>query len=148
MFIILLLVTLAIAAAVSYFVTRLFERPIAAILARIIAEELSTAWQRYITFAIYVVGISGGVRIWELEKYITPRGNEAGPIVLNSDRWILEVYRTIIETLQSIAWMLLVFFVFVLVAYVVMRGFELRHGRSTAPEKSAPSNQTIEKDHP
>jgi len=140
MFIVLLIVTLAIALAVSYFVTKLFDRPIAAILMRIVAEELSTAWQRYITFAIYVVGISGGVRIWELEKYITPRGKDAEPIVLNGERWILEVYRTIIETLQSIAWMLLVFFVFALVAYVVMRGFELRHGRSTAPEKSGPPN--------
>ena len=140
MFIVLLIVTLAIALAVSYFVTKLFDRPIATILARIVAEELSTAWQRYIIFAIYVVGISGGVRIWELEKYITPRGKDAEPIVLNGDRWILEVYRTIIETLQSIAWMLLVFFVFALVAYVVMRGFELRHGRSAVPEKSGPPN--------
>jgi len=46
--------------------------------------------------------------------------------VLNADRWTLEVYRTIIETLQSIAWMLLVFFVAALLAYVIVRGFELR----------------------
>src|ERR1044071_5351242 len=98
MFIVLLLVTLAIALAVSYFVTKLFDRPIAAILARIVAEELSTAWQRYITFAIYVVGISGGVRIWELEKYITPRAKDDPALILNSDRWVLEVYRTVIET--------------------------------------------------
>jgi hypothetical protein len=138
MFVTLLLVTLAIATVVSYLVTMLFNRPIGAILARVVAEELSTAWHRYITFAIYVVGISSGVRIWELEKYITPRGKDAEPIVLNGERWVLEVYRTIIETLQGIAWMLLIFFVFALVAYVVMRGFELRHGRNAAPEKSAP----------
>jgi hypothetical protein len=40
---------------------------------------------------------------------------------LNTDRWTLEVYRTVIETLQSIAWMLLVFFVAALIAYVVVR---------------------------
>jgi hypothetical protein len=51
--------------------------------------------------------------------------------VLDADRWTLEVYRTIIGTLQSIAWMLLVFFVAALIAYVVMRGFELR--RLTPP---------------
>ena len=95
------------------------------------SSTFSSAWQRYIKFAIYVVGISGGVRIWELEKYITPRGKDAEPVVLNMDRWTLEVYRTVIETLQSIAWMLLVFFVFALIAYVVMRGFELRHARQT-----------------
>jgi hypothetical protein len=68
--------------------------------------EIAAAWQRYMTFAIYVVGISGGVRIWELEKYITARKEEP-PLVLNMDRWVLELYRTIIETLQSTAWLLL-----------------------------------------
>jgi hypothetical protein len=120
--------TLAIAVAVSFAVVRLFRNPIAAILRRIVSEELGTAWQRYVTFAIYVVGISGGVRVWELEKYVNPRGKDAPVIVLNADRWTLEIYRTIIETLQSIAWMLLVFFVAALIAYVVVRGFELRRG--------------------
>jgi len=48
-----------------------------------------------VTFAIYVVGISGGVRIWSLEQYIL---------------------------------LLLVFFVFALIAYVVVRGLEMRRG--------------------
>lgn len=34
---------------------------------------------------------------------------------------MLEIYRTVIEALQSIAWMLLVFFVFALIAYVIVR---------------------------
>ncbi len=122
----LLPVTLVIAVAVSFMVARLFHHSIATILRRIVSDELSGAWQRYVTFAIYVVGISGGVRVWELEKYVNPRGKDVAPIVLNSDRWTLEVYRTVIETLQSIAWMLLVFFVTALIAYVVVRGFELR----------------------
>jgi len=119
--------TLAIAILVSLIVVRLFHPSIAAILRRIVSDELSSAWQRYVTFAIYVVGVSGGVRVWELEKYINPRSKDVPPIVLNADRWTLEVYRTIVETLQSIAWMLLVFFVAALLAYVVVRGFELRH---------------------
>lgn len=137
MFVTLLVVTFSIAVVASYLVVRLFERSIAAILQRIVAEELSAAWQRYLTFAIFVVGVSGGVRIWELEKYITPRIRETEPIILNSDRWILEVYRTVIETLQSIAWMLLMFFAFALIAYVLMRGYELKHGKS-GPSGQAP----------
>lgn len=127
MFVTLLLVTFAIALVACYAVTRLFDQPIGAILRRIVADELSGAWLRYLKFAIYVVGISGGVRIWELEKYITARAKDASVIVLNTDRWVLEVYRTVIETLQSIAWMLLVFFVFALIAYVLVRGFEWKH---------------------
>lgn len=125
----LLLATLVIAVAVAFIVARLFHGSIAAILRRIVGDELGGAWQRYVTFAIYVVGVSGGVRVWALEKYVNPRGKDAAPIVLNAERWTLEVYRTVIGTLQSTAWMLLVFFVAALVAYVVLRGFELR--RST-----------------
>ena len=126
MFITLLIVTLLIALATSLLVIRLFDKLIRKILDRVVAAELSEAWNRYLSFAVVVVGVSGGVRIWSLEKYITARTDDGEPIVLNADRWILEVYRTLIGTLQSVAWILLVFFIFALIAYVIMRGFELR----------------------
>jgi hypothetical protein len=132
MFVTLLLVTFAIAAIVSFIVVRLFDGSLRQILGRLVAEELSGAWHRYIRFAIYVVGISGGVRIWSLEQYIMPRGRGEPPLVLNADRWTLEVYRTVLGTLQSVAWLLLVFFVFALVAYVVVRGLELRSAARAA----------------
>jgi hypothetical protein len=69
----LLLATFIISFIVSFLVVQFFNKPVGAILGRIIAGELSSAWQKYLTFAIYVVGISGGVRIWELERYITPQ---------------------------------------------------------------------------
>ena len=62
MFFALLIVTFLIATAVSFGVVRLFDRPVSSILQRIVAEELSGAWHRYIKFAAYVVGISGGVQ--------------------------------------------------------------------------------------
>src|SRR5262245_58646466 len=112
MFITLLIVTFAIACATSLVVVRLFRTPITAILDRVVSPELSGAWHRYLNFAVVVVGVSGGVRIWELEKYITARTKGVEPTVLTADRWVLEVYRTLIGTLQSAAWLLLVFFVF------------------------------------
>ncbi len=138
MFIVLLIITFAIALIVSFIVALLFRKPIGAILGRIVAEKIGGAWQRYLTFAIYVVGVSGGVRVWDLEKYITPRPEETEAIMLNVDRWTLEVYRTIIGTLQSIAWMLLVFFVFTLIAYVIVRGLEAR--RSTPSREKGESS--------
>jgi hypothetical protein len=125
MFLQLLLVTFLIAAATATVVALLFSRPVNKILARLVSETLAPVWQRYILFAIYVVGISGGVRLWDLERYITP-DKEGKLLVLNSDRWFLEVYKTVMGTLQSVAWMLLIFFLFALVAYVVVRGFEAR----------------------
>ncbi len=124
MFLTLLIVTFLIAFLVSFIVTFVFKKPLDLILRRIVDEEIAHAWSRYLTFAIYVVGISTGVRVWDLEKYITPVKKDTEIIVLNLDRWILEVYRTIIGTLQGIAWMLLLFFVFSLIAYVIVRIFE------------------------
>lgn len=140
MFFSLLVVTFIVAVAASAAVAMLFAKPIATILNRLVSQELGQAWVRYLKFAIYVTGISGGVRVWDLEKYITAQGPDREPIVLNQERWILEIYRTVIQTLQSTAWMLLVFFVFSLIAYVILRGFELRrekrHGEGDAPSRT------------
>ena len=124
MFLALLAVTFLISLAVSALLARIFTGPMESILKRIIVEDISYAWLKYLKFVVYVVGISSGVRIWDLEKYITPplgRDGDFRIILLNSDRWVFEVYRTIIGTLQGVAWMLLVFFVFALLAYVVTR---------------------------
>ncbi|MFA7684697.1 MAG: hypothetical protein WCX84_07775 [Syntrophales bacterium] len=105
---------------------------------RIIADEISDAWLKYLKFAIIVVGVSAGVRIYELEKYITPwRGDKEQRIVqLTNDRWVLELYRTVIETLQGIAWMLLIFFAVALIAYVIVRMGELKHTHKVGTEKT------------
>jgi hypothetical protein len=128
MFLVLLAVTFAVALGVSLIVVRAFTQPIDRILKRIISDEISSAWLQYLKFAILVVGISAGVRIYDLEKYITPQrfDKDAQIVELTGDRWILELYRTVIETLQGIAWMLLVFFIFALLAYVIVRFTEAR----------------------
>lgn len=126
MFLTLLLVTFAIALLVSFIVARIFSASILRILERVVSPDLAGAWHRYMIFALYVVGISGGVRIFSLEQYVNPTDPKMPPLVLTPERWTLEVYRTVIETLQSTAWMLLVAFVFLLIAYVIARGLELR----------------------
>ena len=128
MFLTLLLVTLSLSIAVSYTAARVFRKPIGEIFSRIIQDNISAAWQRYIMFATYVVGISGGVRLYELERYITPQQIEIGILTLSGERWILEIYRTLIASLQSIAWMYLLVFIVALIAYVIVRGFELKRG--------------------
>ena len=129
MFITLLVVTFVISFSVCFILVKIFNKPLGNILARLIEEAISGAWLKYLKFAIYVVGISSGVRIWQLEKYISPSLDErTGIIALNSDRWVLEVYRTIIGTLQGVAWLLLVFFIFALIAYVIIRAIEFKKG--------------------
>ena len=134
MFFALLIVTFVLALAVSAFLVRMFSNPLERILKRIIADPIHDAWLQYLKFAIYVVGVSKGVRIWDLEKYILPSqyAKDAKSLELNFERWVLEVYRTIIETLQGVAWLLLVFFVFALIAYVIVRIFELKANKVPA----------------
>jgi hypothetical protein len=130
MFITLLATNFVIAFAVCLIVALIFKKPLTKIMQRLVAEDLYAAWSKYVTFAIYVVGLSGGVRIWELEKYITPKTEGKGVLELTQDRWVLEIYGTIIGTLQSIAWMLLLFFLFALIAYVIVKGMEARKAKA------------------
>jgi hypothetical protein len=137
MFLFLILATFVAAFLVSFAAMWLFKKPIDSVLRRIIADEISAAWSKYMKFAILVVGVSSGVQLHELEKYINPTlgGREVQTgASLSFDRWIFELYRAAIETLQGIAWMLLVFFVFALIAYVIVRIGEMRTGHSSPKE--------------
>lgn len=130
MFILLLVVTLLISVGISIAVMQAFAKPLNAILYRIIADAISAAWLKYLKFAILVVGVSSGVRVREFEKYISPSrwDKDAKVIEFTTQRWVLELYQTAIETLQGIAWMLLVFFMFALIAYVIVRIAETKMG--------------------
>lgn len=129
MFISLLVATFVISLVVSTLVVLLFRKPLVRILDRLLADPIHTAWANYLVFAVYVVGISSGVRIWELENYVEPvvRGDKTlPPPVLTNERWVLEVYRTVIGTLQGIAWLLLIFFIFALIGFVIIRVREMQ----------------------
>ena len=126
MVITLLVTTFVVAFAVATLVVFLFTKPIDSILRQVLPPELCPAWAKYLRFAIYVVGIGGGVRVWDLEKYLTAQEPYNAIVELTRERWLLELYQTIIGTLQSITIMLLAFFVFALIAVVIVRIFDRR----------------------
>ena len=131
MFYYLMISTFVLALGVSFMVMRLFSQSIQDILARIIQDPIHDAWAKYTKFAGMVVGTSSGIRIYDMEKYITPLtytdNNKKIVIELTQERWVLEIYRTIIETLQGLAWMMLVFFMVALIAYVIVRWSEIKY---------------------
>ena len=131
MFYYLIISTFALALLVSFIVMRLFSNSINAMLARIIHDPIHEAWAKYTKFAGMVVGTSSGIRIYDMEKYITPltyaENDKRIVIELTQERWVLEIYRTIIETLQGLAWMMLVFFMVALIAYVIVRWSEIKY---------------------
>jgi len=106
------------------------------LLRRVIKHVSDQNWLAVgIDFMIVVVGVSGGVRIHQLELFLQPPSKDFVPPTLGLERWILEIYRTVMESLQSIAWMLLVFFVFTLIAYVLAQAFAARAARGSAPHR-------------
>ena len=136
MFITLLAITLGVALITSGAVVLFFRRPIRQILDRIIGEGVAEAWMKFLTFCLFVVGVSAGAQVWKLEQYLQPQ--PAGPdgrsrvLTLDGPAIALEVYRTIIQVLQGMAWALLVFFVVALIAFVLVKLGESRQRK--APE--------------
>lgn len=130
MFITLLAVTLGVSLLTSGIVVFFFRGSIRQILHRIIGEDVASAWQRFLTFCLFVVGVSAGAQVWKLEQYLQPQinGPDGKPRVLTLDgaAVALEVYRTIIQVLQGMAWALLVFFVVALIAFVLVKIGERR----------------------
>ncbi len=123
-------VTLLICLAVSTLAALLFTRPLRRIMERIVPDRISGAWVRYLVFAMYVVGLAGGVDVRRIDRYLSPSEPEGQVLDLTRERWLMEVYSTAIGSLGAITWMLLVFFVFALLAYVIVRAFEMRRGET------------------
>ncbi len=127
-FLFLLVVTLVIAVIVTASVILFFRKPIEKILARIIGEEIAQVWRKFLGFALFVVGVSSGVSIWKLERFVQPATESTARPELTPEYWGLEIYRTIIQTLGGMAWALLVFFVVALIAFVIVRRGEMKAG--------------------
>lgn len=125
-FLFLLVVTLAIAVIVSGMVIFFFRKSINKIFMRLIGEDIAIAWQKFLTFALFVVGISSGVSIWKLERFIMPETQGMAKPELTAEFWGLEIYRTIIQTLGGMAWALLIFFLIALIAFVIIKKKEAK----------------------
>ena len=102
MFISLLGATFVLAVVVSFIIAKVFQKPVQQILDRILADEISYAWTKYLSFAIYVVGVSGGVRVWDLEKYLRPQGDSEVVAELTTEAWVLEIYGAIMGTMSAV----------------------------------------------
>jgi hypothetical protein len=130
MFITLLAVTLGVSLLTSGIVVFFFRGSIRQILHRIIGEDVASAWQRFLTFCLFVVGVSAGAQVWKLEQYLQPQpvgpNGQSRVLTLDGPAIALEIYRTIIQVLQGMAWALLVFFVVALIAFVLVKIGERR----------------------
>lgn len=123
MIVTLFLVTFVLAAGLAAGVAWLSKDPIEVLLHRFLAAHISVALSKYLRFAIVVVGTASGTRVAALEEYIgaTSYNKTAMTAALTQETWVLELYRTVVATLEGIVWLLLVVAFFVLLAILIIR---------------------------
>lgn len=100
----------------------------------VISTELSAGWSRYMKFAIYVVGISGGVNFYPLRQYAEQlkKGDVETPVSLTSELFSLYLVETSIDTLQSLSTLLFAFFTVAMICYFLKK-ISLRRVESKKP---------------
>jgi len=117
MFVSLLLANVAASFLACLGIALIFYFPLAQLLRNQFSADAASVWIKFILFAVFVVGISVGTRIWELERYADPRSGGA----ISQDVLALEVYKTVIATLQVDGFLLFVLLALVGLIYLARR---------------------------
>lgn len=128
MFVALFAASFVLALALSLTVAWISREAIDSILRRFVTDRAVRAgFEKYIRFAIVVVGISGGTRVRVLQEYLAASDlNKAAMAAqLTQEFWALEIYRAVIGTVEGIAGLLLVCIFLALIAPVVVRMLKL-----------------------
>jgi hypothetical protein len=124
-------VQLGVAFAASLLAAVLFDRATGAVFVRAFGEEVGRGWRWLVRFAVVVVGVASGVRLYDLQRF----AEEGEAPRLNAAEWLLEVYRSAIEALESVVWALLLFFLVVL--FIALLGRRAERPAERTAERTA-----------
>lgn len=122
MFYSLLLSSLVTSIILSLIVVSLFKKSVESMLSKVIEVDIYSEWSKYISFVMYVVGITSGIKISELQKF-TENTSFLNPDYFNFEKVALNVFLSAKETAQSLAWLLFVFYMVVLISLVIIKIF-------------------------
>ena len=131
MFLILLVLEVVASLVISWYVVRALSQSIEKILNRITSDETSLAWSKCVKFAIYVAGVSGGMRVTEKdfqEFGMMERGFPAfdSRIYMSMVLGLVwKICEAVIGALRGIFWFLACFFIAAAIAFVIVRVIEL-----------------------
>ncbi|HEX4542961.1 MAG TPA: hypothetical protein VH114_07320 [Candidatus Acidoferrum sp.] len=149
MFVALFAASFVLALALSITVSWISREAVDGILRRFVGDRAVRAgFEKYIRFAIVIAGVSGGTRVRVLQEYLAASelNKAAMAAQLTQEFWALEIYRTIIGTLEGIAVLLLVCIFLALIAPVVVRMLGLEPLKAHEEEqKSADSERRVTK---
>ena len=119
------IVSFVTAGLVSFVVASVCETPLSILIRRIIQNDTSCIFTRYVRYATYLVGISYGVRVDPLSSELKAHILERLPNLRLPDfpewwMWLIGIMTIIMQSLTAIASMYLVFFIFGLIAYITV----------------------------
>ena len=125
------IVSFVTAGFVSFFVASVCEKPLSILMRRIIQNETSSTFTRYVRYATYLVGISHGVRLhpigFEIVTHFSEHDYDPAHILernLDYQLLLMWIQMVIIQSLTVIAFMYLAFFIFGLIAYITVKARE------------------------
>lgn len=124
----LFIVSIALAFGVSFGVSKLCRDVAEVVLNRFFARNVSFLTAKYMQFIVVFVGVSCGTRIRLLEDYIgAPSWNRPDLAAqLTPEVWALALYHTVIQSLEGIAWLLLIFGLLLVAALMGIRRSNMR----------------------
>lgn len=124
MFVALFGASFVLALGLSVTIAWISREAIDSILRRFVADSVvRRGFEKYLRFAIVVVGISGGSRVKPLQEYIAASdyNKAAFQAALTQEFWTMELYRAVMGTLQAVAGLLLICVFLALIAPAVLR---------------------------
>ena len=126
------IVSIVVAAIVSFGVMVVFARLISTIFADIFQDKfrINIAFIKYVKYATFLVGVSRGAIAHQLQLDVWSQYDTIKEFAPNLDfdrvAWLTATYATIIETLRALAYMYSALFIIILIAYVIVTAREKR----------------------
>ncbi len=124
------LVSVVVAAIISFGVMMMFARLISTIFGDIFQDKfrINSAFIKYVKYATFLVGVSKGATAYPSGYNIWAYRDTIEEMAPNLDfmrvAWLSATYATIIEALRALAYMYLALFLITLIAYVIVTARE------------------------
>src|SRR2546429_2132451 len=146
MFIALFAASFVLALVLSATLAWLSREAMDAILRRFVVDPVVRGgFEKYIRFAIVVVGISGGTRVKALQEYISAADYNKAALqaALTQEFWTLELYRTVMGTLEAVAGLLLLCIFLALIAPAVLRLLKVEPLKTAGEAQKPPERRVV-----
>jgi len=118
MFYLSLLISISCGLLVTFVTIKLFKNTIKNLLSKVIDVDIYDDWAKYINYVMYIIGLSSSFKSNELIKY---SDNYYQYNLIQFEKLLVIGIGTIINVLQSLAWILFIFYIAILIILVIIK---------------------------